>query len=80
MDGFMQLHTFENMILKVKRTEIRDRCVIGFGATVMGGAVIERESTLLPLSMVLKEMNLETAIYEGSPAGAVRVRRQIDSA
>jgi hypothetical protein len=33
----------------------------------MGGAVIEPETTLLPLSMVLKEMYLLTATYEGSP-------------
>src|SRR5262245_12561356 len=41
---------------KVKRTHISDGCTVGFGATVMGGAVIERETTLLPLSLVLKEM------------------------
>jgi hypothetical protein len=34
----------------------------------MGGAVIESETTLQPLSMVLKEMHLPTAIYAGSPA------------
>jgi hypothetical protein len=34
----------------------------------MGGAVIERDTTLLPLSLVLKEMNMLTATYEGSPA------------
>jgi len=34
----------------------------------MGGALIERETTLLPLSLVLKEMKLFTATYEGSPA------------
>jgi non-ribosomal peptide synthetase-like protein len=65
--GLLQLHTFENMTLKVKRTEIRDGSVVNFGATVMGGALIEPETTLLPLSMVLKEMYLLTATYEGSP-------------
>ena len=39
--------------------------------TVMGGAVIAPETTLLPLSMVLKEMHLPTATYEGSPAEPV---------
>jgi hypothetical protein len=34
----------------------------------MGGAVIERDTTLLPLSMVLKEMTMLTGVYEGSPA------------
>jgi hypothetical protein len=72
VNGFLQFHTFENMMLKVKRTQIKDGCVVTFGATVMGGAVIERDTTLLPLSMVLKEMNLPTAIYEGSPAEPVR--------
>ena len=71
IDGFLQFHTFENMILKVKRTDIQDGCAISFGATVMGGAVIERDTTLLPLSLVLKEMNMPTATYEGSPAQPV---------
>ena len=68
IDGFLQFHTFENMMLKVKRTHIHDGCVVNFGATVMGGALIERETTLLPLCLVLKEMNMLTATYEGSPA------------
>jgi hypothetical protein len=42
IDGFLQFHTFENMMLKVKRTHIQDGCTVAFGATVMGGAVIER--------------------------------------
>ncbi len=70
--GILQFHSFENMILKVKRTHIRDRSTISFGATVMGGAVIEPGTTLLPLSLVLKEMHLPTATYEGSPTEAVR--------
>jgi non-ribosomal peptide synthetase-like protein len=71
IDGFLQFHTFENMMLKVKRTHIQDGCAVAFGATVMGGAVIERDTTLLPLSLVLKEMNMLTATYEGSPAEPV---------
>jgi len=69
--GVLQLHTFENMTLKVKRTDIQDGSVVNFGATVMGGAVIEPETTLLPLSLVLKEMYLPTATYEGSPTEPV---------
>jgi hypothetical protein len=69
--GFLQFHTLENMMLKVKRTHIKDRCVVNFGATVMGGAIIERDTTLLPLSLVLKEMRLFTATYEGSPVEPV---------
>jgi non-ribosomal peptide synthetase-like protein len=69
--GLLQYHTFENMSLQVKRTDIQNGSSVNFGATIMGGAVIEPETTLLPLSMVLKEMHLPTATYEGSPAEPV---------
>jgi hypothetical protein len=69
--GVLQLHSFENMTLKVKRTDIQDGSTVNFGATVMGGAVIEPETTILPLSMVLKEMHLPTATYWGSPTEPV---------
>ena len=68
IDGFLQFHSFENMILRVKRCRIQDGSTVAFGATVMGGAVIERDTTLLPLTLVLKEMNLQTGTYQGSPA------------
>jgi len=68
VDGFLQLHTLENMMLKVKRTHLEDGCAVNTGATLMGGAVIERDTNLYPLSLVLKEMNLTTGTYEGSPA------------
>jgi len=68
IDGHPQFHTFEGMILKVKRTDIHDGCAIGVGSSVMGGAVIERDTTILPLSLVLKEMNLTSGTYGGSPA------------
>ena len=67
INGFLQYHTFENMMLKVKLTDIKDGSAVNFGATVMGGSVIEPETTLLPMSLVLKEMHLPTATYEGSP-------------
>ncbi|MCK5805893.1 MAG: hypothetical protein KAI66_23885, partial [Lentisphaeria bacterium] len=69
--GVLQLHSFENMMLKVKRTDIRDGSAVNFGATVMGGAIIEPETTILPLSLVLKEMHLPTATYWGSPTEPV---------
>ena len=69
--GFLQFHTFENMMLKVKRTHIQDGCAISSGATVMSGVVIERDTTVLPLSLVLKEMYLLSATYEGSPVEPV---------
>ena len=56
------------MTLRVKRTEIQNGTSVNFGAMVMGGAVIEPETTLLPLSLVLKEMRLPAATYQGSPA------------
>ncbi len=68
VDGMLQLHSFEDMVLKVKRTDIGDGSTVSFGATVMGGAAIERETTLLPLTLVLKEMTMPSATYEGSPA------------
>lgn len=71
INGFLQYHSFENMMLKVKRTDIRDGCTVAFGATVMGGALIEQDSTLLPLSLVLKEMTMLPGTYEGSPAEPV---------
>ena len=71
IDGFLQFHTLESMMLKVKRTHIQDGCAVNVGATVMGGAVIQRDTTLLPLSLTLKEMNMLTGTYEGSPAQAV---------
>ena len=70
VNGFLQFHTFENMMLKMKRTDIRNGNAVNFGATIMGGN-IETESTLLPLSPVLKEVHLPTATYEGSPAEAL---------
>jgi non-ribosomal peptide synthetase-like protein len=71
IDGLLQLHSFEHMTLKVKRALIGDASTVGFGATVMGGAVLERDTTLLPLSLVLKEMTMVVGDYQGSPAEPV---------
>lgn len=68
VDGFLQLHTFENWLLKVNETRIDDCSEVNFGATVMGGACINRETTLLPLSLVLKQMHLPSGTCQGSPA------------
>jgi non-ribosomal peptide synthetase-like protein len=72
INGVLQFHTLENMTLKVKRTDIQDGSTVSFGATVMGGAVLGPETTLLPLSMVLKEMHLSTGTYWGSPTEPVK--------
>jgi non-ribosomal peptide synthetase-like protein len=76
VDGMLQLHSFEHMMLKVKRTEIRSGCSINFGTTLMGGSVIEPGTTLLPLSLVLKGMNLPAATYQGSPAEPAHTTRR----
>ena len=73
--GLLQLHSFENMTLQVKRTVIQSGSSVNLGAMVMGGAVLEPGTTLLPLSLVLKEMHLTADTYEGSPAEPVPATR-----
>ncbi len=65
--GVLQYHSLENMTLTVKRARIGDGSAVNAGATVMGGAVIDVGTTVLPLSLVLKEMRLVPGIYWGSP-------------
>jgi hypothetical protein len=77
--GFLQFHTFENMILKVKQTHIQGGCAISPSSTVMGGAVVERDTTLMPLSLVLKDMKLFSATYQGSPVEPVAFANCLDS-
>ncbi len=69
VNGFLQFHTFEDWLLKVKRTHVENGSSINFGATVMGGARIKPGTTVLPLSLVLKQMHLPSGTYEGSPVG-----------
>ncbi|MGI9520079.1 MAG: phosphopantetheine-binding protein, partial [Hyphomicrobiaceae bacterium] len=71
INGFLQFHTFENMTLKVKQCHVGDECTVNFGATIMSGARVASNSTLMPLSLVLKEMDLPSGIYEGSPADTI---------
>ena len=74
VEGMFQLHSFEKMRLKVKRTDIRSGSSINFGTTLMGGSVVESGTTILPLSLVLKGMHLPEAIYQGNPVEPVTVR------
>lgn len=67
VDGMFQFHTFENMMLQVKRTDIGDGTSINFGGMVMGGALIEPGTTVMPLGLVLKGMHLPATVYQGSP-------------
>ncbi len=75
VEGMLQLHSFENMRLKVKRSELGDGCSINFGTMLMGGAVIEARTTVLPMSLVLKSMHLPSGIYRGSPVEPVDLKR-----
>ncbi len=72
LDGILQLHTFESMLLQVKETRIGDGATIATGATVMKGAILDRDVTLRPLSMVLKEMHIPAGVHEGSPAEKIQ--------
>ena len=71
LDGILQLHTFENMLLQVKETRIGNGSTIAFGATVLKGAILDCDVTLRPLSLVLKEMRMPAGVHEGSPAEKV---------
>lgn len=68
VEGVLQYHSLENMTLAVKRARIGDGGVVNAGATVMGGAEIGAGTTVLPLSLVLKEMHVGDGLYWGSPA------------
>ena len=71
ISGLLQFHSFENLSLKVKKTDIGSGAVVNVGATIMGGAVIEPKTTILPLSLVLKEMYLPSGTYWGSPTDPI---------
>jgi non-ribosomal peptide synthetase-like protein len=71
VDGLLQYHSLENMTLTVKRASIGAGVAVNAGATVMAGAKIEAGATLLPLSLVLKEMRLPAGVNHGSPAELV---------
>ena len=73
LDGVLQLHTFENMLLQVKETRIGNGSTIALGATVLKGAILDCDVTLRPLSMVLKEMRIPAGVHEGSPAEKARL-------
>ena len=68
VSGILQLHSFEGMMLQVKRFQLGDGGVINVGATVMGGAALAAGTTVEPHSLVMKDMVLAGGRYRGSPA------------
>lgn len=67
IQGQLQLHSFEHRLLTIKATSIKPNTAINFGATVMGGAVIEPHSTVEGLGLVMKSMVLTPGVHAGSP-------------
>ena len=67
INGQMQLHSFEDRVLTVSRTQIGDGCVINHGTMIMGGADLDSGVTVNPQALVLKAMKLEAGIHTGSP-------------
>jgi acetyltransferase-like isoleucine patch superfamily enzyme len=63
------------MRLTVKSSRIGDGSSLGLGACVMGGVEIGQGTDLAPLSLVLKDMKLPSANYDGSPVG-IALERQ----
>jgi non-ribosomal peptide synthetase-like protein len=73
VQGQLQLHSFEHRLLTVKRTSIKPDSVINFGATVMGGAVLEPNTTVEGLGLVMKSMVLAPGVHSGSPVNLERM-------
>jgi carbonic anhydrase/acetyltransferase-like protein (isoleucine patch superfamily) len=71
INGQMQLHSFENRVLTVRRTKIGNRSVINHGAMLMGGATLESNVTVESQSLVLKAMQLSGGHHAGCPTQAV---------
>jgi carbonic anhydrase/acetyltransferase-like protein (isoleucine patch superfamily) len=71
VSGILQLHSFEDMLLKVKRFELGDTTAVNVGATIMGGAVIAAGSTIESHGLVLKDMQLAAGRFRGSPVEVV---------
>ena len=71
VSGILQLHSFEDMLLKVKRFHLGDGAAVNVGATIMGGAEIAAGSTIEPHGLVLKDMRLTAGVYRGSPVELV---------
>jgi len=71
VEGMLQLHSFENGLLKVRASSLGDHSTLSIGATLMGGASTASHCTIEPLALVTKEMHLGPGHYGGSPAQTV---------
>ena len=71
VNGILQLHSFEEMMLKVKQFHLGAGGVVNVGATIMGGADLAAGTTVEPHSLVLKDMALPHGRYRGSPVERV---------
>jgi non-ribosomal peptide synthetase-like protein len=76
VEGMLQLHSFENGLLKVSASSLGDHSTLSIGATLMGGASTASHCTIEPLALVTKEMRLGPGHYGGSPAQAVSPQAQ----
>jgi hypothetical protein len=64
----LQLHSFEERLLTVKRSKIGAGTVINCGSMLMGGANLEAGVTVHPQSLIFKAMHLSRGIHAGNPA------------
>lgn len=68
-DCGLQTHLFEDRVMKISHVTIGDRCSVGADAIVLYDSVMEEESILGDLSMVMKgEVLPRGTEWEGSPA------------
>jgi non-ribosomal peptide synthetase-like protein len=72
VQGQLQLHSFEHRLLTVKQTSIKSNSAINFGATVMGGALLDSHTTVEGLGLVMKGMVLASGVHSGSPVNFER--------
>ncbi len=69
----LQTHLFEERIMKVSKVTIGERCTVGAVAIVLYDAVMEADSQLGDLSMLMKGETLPAQTeWEGLPAQRVR--------
>ena len=68
INGNLQLHTFQNMMLSVQSSRLGARTMLNHGAVLMGGTHLDSGVTVGPQSLVLRGMHLHRGVHEGSPS------------